>query len=111
MADFLCTTCGKLFSRKTSFFNHLSAQKQEPCECKECGKLLKNKKQLANHLDSHKTITCIGSEKVIPLNSRGHHDGGESLSVINVPMKLNKTQLDKLIRHTKVHNKKAKEKH
>ena len=36
--------------------------------------LLKNKKQLANHLASHKTITCIGCEKVIPLNSRGHHD-------------------------------------
>ena len=76
MADFLCTTCGKTFSRKTSFFNHLSVHKQEPCECKECGKLLKNKKQLANHLDSHRTITCIGCEKVIPLNSRGHHDCG-----------------------------------
>ena len=77
MADFLCTTCGKTFSRKTSFFNHLSVHKQEPCECKECGKLLKNKKQLANHLDSHRTKTCIGCEKVIPLNSRTHHDCGE----------------------------------
>ena len=109
MADFLCTTCGKTFSRKTSFFNHLSVHKQEPCECKECGKLLKNKKQLANHLDSHRTITCIGCEKFIPLNSKGHHDCGEPSEKFKCDQcPYEAKQKPKLLRHTKVYNKKQR---
>ena len=74
MADFLCTSCGKCFSRKAAFQNHLSVHKEEPCECRDCGKVLKNKKQLSNHLDSHKKITCVGCNIVIPLNTKRYHD-------------------------------------
>ena len=58
MAEFLCTSCGKTFSRKVALQKHVYAiHKQENCICKECGKLLKSKKQLLNHLDSHEKLT------------------------------------------------------
>ena len=74
MAEFLCTLCGKIFSRKDSFQQHLSIHKQEPCECSDCGKLFKNKIQLSNHIPSHKRITCVGCNISIPLNTKRYHD-------------------------------------
>ena len=78
MAEFLCTLCGKIFSRKDSFQQHLSIHKQEPCECSDCGKVFKNKIQLSNHIPSHKIITCVGCNISIPLNTKRYHDCGVS---------------------------------
>ena len=39
MADFLCTSCGKTFSRKAALQKHFSdVHKQENCECKDVEK-------------------------------------------------------------------------
>ena len=112
MADFLCTSCGKCFSRKAAFQNHLSVHKEEPCECRDCGKVLKNKKQLSNHLDSHKKITCVGCNIVIPLNTKRYHDCAktsekETFKCDQCPYETKQKQT--LTRHNIVHNKKEKE--
>ena len=78
MADFLCTSCGKTFSRKAALQKHFSdVHKQENCECKECGKILRSKKQLANHLFSHEKITCGVCEKILNKHSKSTYDCGE----------------------------------
>ena len=112
MAEFLCTLCGKIFSRKDSFQQHLSIHKQEPCECSDCGKVFKNKIQLSNHIPSHKRITCVGCNISIPLNTKRYHDCAkgtetETFKCDQCPYEAKQKQT--LKRHTRVHNKKEKE--
>ena len=93
MGEFLCTSCGKTFSRKASLHKHFSAiHKQETCTCKECGKVLRSKKQLVNHPDSHIKISCIGCNKLIAKNSRASHDCGETVETFTCDQCLYETK-------------------